>query len=37
MQLIHHDIQNKNLAFNSIQDGLFGGLLTDRRGKKPPP
>ena len=25
MQLSHHDIQNNNLAFNSIQDGLFGG------------
>ena len=37
MQLSHSDIQNKNLTFNSIQDGLLAGLLTDGRGKKVSP
>ena len=36
MQLSHHDIQNKNLTFNSIQDWLFGGLFTDSKEKKAP-
>ena len=34
MQLSHHSIQNKNLNFNSIQDGLLAWLLTDGSGKK---
>ena len=34
MQLSHHNIQNKNLTFSSIQDGLLAGLLTDGSGKK---
>ena len=34
MQLSHHNIQNKNLNFNSIQDGLLAWLLTDGSGKK---
>ena len=36
MQSSHHDIQNKNLTFNSIQDGLFGGCLRIEGAKKPP-
>ena len=37
MQLSHHDIQNKNLAFNSIQDGLFGGCSRIGGEKSPLP
>ena len=36
MQLSHQDIQNKNLTFNFIQDGILVGLLMDGRGKKIP-
>ena len=36
MQLSHHDIQNKNLTFNSIQDWLFGGCLQIGEAEKPP-
>ena len=36
MQLSHHNIQNNNLTFNFIQDGLLAGLVTDTKGKKAP-
>ena len=35
MQLSHHDIQNKNLTFNFIQDELFGGCSQIEGAKKP--
>ena len=37
MQLIHYDIQNKKLAFNSTQDGFFGDCLQIAGGKSPLP